>query len=76
VFGDIAAHRVVQAGGTLRQWGAQATDNLARSFTEYWTEEQPLIARSADVAKFNRDVYRLRDDIARLEKRLDLISAC
>ena len=75
VFGDIAAHRMVQAGETLRQWGAQATDNLARSFTEYWTEEQPLIARAADVEKFCRDVDHLRDDIARLEKRLDLISA-
>jgi len=34
-----------------------------------------LIARAGDVEKFNRDVDRLRDDIARLEKRLDLIGA-
>ena len=71
VFGDIAAHRMAQAGEALRRWGAQAGDNLARSFTEYWTEEQPLIARASDVERFNRDVDRLRDDLARLEKRVE-----
>lgn len=75
VFGDIIAHRMVEAGGTLRNWGAQATDNLARSFAEYWTEERPLIARADDVEKFNRDVDRLRDDVARLEKRIESLLA-
>ena len=70
VFGDIAAHRMVQTGKALDQWRAQATDNLARSFAEYWTEERPLIARARDVAQFNRDVDVLRDDAARFEKRL------
>jgi len=75
VFGDIIAHRMVQAGTTLDRWRAQSLDNLTRSFAEYWTEEQPLIARARDVARFNRDVDRLRDDVARFEKRLeDLMS--
>ena len=75
VFGDIIAHRMVQAGMTLDRWRAQSLDNLTRSFAEYWTEEQPLIARARDVARFNRDVDRLRDDVARFEKRLeDLMS--
>lgn len=71
IFGDIIAHRMVQTGRTLDQWRAQSFDNLIRSFAEYWTEEQPLIARSGDVAQFNRDVDALRDDVARLEKRLE-----
>lgn len=70
VFGDIAAHRMVQTGKTLDQWRAQAADNLARSLAEYWTEERPLIARARDVVQFNRDVDVLRDDAARFEKRL------
>jgi len=70
-FGDIAAHRMVQAGRTLDQWRAQSFDNLPRSFAEYWTEEQPLIARARDIGQFNRDVDQLRDDVARLEKRLE-----
>lgn len=74
-FGDIVAHRMMLTAATLQQWGAQATDNLARSFAEYWTEEQPLIARAADVEEFNRDVDRLRDAVARLEKRLENLAA-
>lgn len=71
LFGDIVAHRMALTAGTLQQWGAQAADNLVRSFAEYWTEEQPLIAHAGDVEQFNRDVDRLRDDIARLEKRME-----
>jgi ubiquinone biosynthesis protein UbiJ len=71
VFGDIAAHRMMQTGRTLDQWRAQSFDNLARSFAEYWTEEQPLIARAHDVEHFNRNVDELRDDVARLEKRIE-----
>jgi ubiquinone biosynthesis protein UbiJ len=74
LFGDIAAHRMAQTGAALRQWGAQASDNLARALVEYWIEEQPLIARSGDVERFCRDVDQLRDDIARIEKRVELIS--
>jgi ubiquinone biosynthesis protein UbiJ len=72
VFGDIAAHRMVEAGRKLDNWGRQGADNLARSFAEYWTEEQPLIAHRADVEQFNRDVDALRDDVARVEKRVEL----
>jgi ubiquinone biosynthesis accessory factor UbiJ len=71
MFGDIAAHRIVQTGRKLDLWARQGADNLARSFTEYWTEEQPLLARRADVDEFNRAVDTLRDDVARLEKRID-----
>jgi len=71
VFGDIAAHRMVEAGRKLDNWGRQGADNLARSFAEYWTEEQPLIANRADVEQFNRDVDALRDDVARVEKRIE-----
>lgn len=71
VFGDIAAHRMVMTGKTLDRWRAQSMDSLARGLTEYWTEEQPLIACSRDVEQFNREVDRLRDDAARLEKRVE-----
>ena len=75
VFGDIAAHRMVETGRKLDSWGRQGADNLARSFAEYWTEEQPLIAGRADIEQFNRDVDALRDDVARLEKRIERLAA-
>ena len=70
MFGDIAAHRMAETGRTVQRWGAQSADNLARSFAEYWTEEDPLIARRRDVEQFNADVDRLRDDLARLDKKI------
>jgi ubiquinone biosynthesis accessory factor UbiJ len=72
IFGDIAAHRLADAGRALERWSGQTAEHLGRSAAEYWTEEQPLIARVRDVEAFNREVDRLRDDVARLEKRLDL----
>ncbi len=70
VFGDIAAHRMVQAAQELRRWQRATADNFARSAVAYWTEEQPLIARRADVERFNREVDALRDDVARFDKRI------
>jgi ubiquinone biosynthesis protein UbiJ len=70
LFGDIAAHRMAETARTLDRWRAQSFDGLAHSFAEYWTEERPLIARAGDVERFNREVDRLRDDLARLEQRI------
>jgi ubiquinone biosynthesis accessory factor UbiJ len=75
VFGDIAAHRMAETGKAIRRWGEQAADNTARSFAEYWTEEQPLIAARRDLDEFGRAVDQLRDDTARLEKRLEQIAS-
>jgi ubiquinone biosynthesis protein UbiJ len=75
VFGDIAAHRMVETGRKFADWGKQGADNVARSFSEYWTEESPLIAARADVATFSAEVDALRDDLARLEKRVERLSA-
>jgi ubiquinone biosynthesis protein UbiJ len=73
-FGDIAAHRMVESAQTLARWGERALDNTGRAFAEYWTEEQPLIAGRRDLEEFNRAVDALRDDVARLEKRLENLS--
>jgi ubiquinone biosynthesis protein UbiJ len=71
VFGDVAAHRMAETARTVHRWGEQAAENTARSFSEYWTEEQPLIAGARDLEEFGRAVDQLRDDAARLEKRLE-----
>ena len=73
-FGDVAAHRMAETGRTLRRWGEQAVENTGRAFAEYWTEEQPLIAGGRDLEEFGRAVDQLRDDAARLEKRIEILS--
>ena len=74
VFGDIAAHRMAESGRTLQRWSEQAVENTGRAFAEYWTEEQPLIAGARDLEEFGRAVDQLRDDAARLEKRIENLS--
>jgi ubiquinone biosynthesis protein UbiJ len=74
VFGDIAAHRMAETGRTFQRWGEQAVENTGRAFAEYWTEEQPLIAGARDLEEFGRAVDQLRDDAARLEKRIEQLA--
>lgn len=70
VFGDLIAYRMVSAAGDLKRWQHQTLGGFARSAAAYWTDEQPLIAPRHDVERFVRDVDALRDDVARVEKRL------
>ena len=74
VFGDIVAHRMVQAGAGLLAWRKDASLHLAKNFAEYWTEEQPLLAKPRQVRAFIQMVDTLRDDAERLGKRLDRLT--
>lgn len=68
--GDIAARRLVQAGQSLYEWQGQAASNLATNFAEYATEDSDLLVPPRDLQAFGESVNTLRDDVARLEKRL------
>ena len=74
VVGDIAAHRIIAGTREFAAGQQQAVRNLAENLAEYGTEEQPLIARREDIAGFSAEVDRLRDDMARLEKRLQRLA--
>lgn len=69
-LGDIAAHRIVTGAHALAAQQRQLALTLTENLAEYFTEEQPLIARRAAIAEFSAMVDGLRDDAARLEKRL------
>lgn len=73
LVGDVAAHRIVKGGKEFVAWQQQAAQNFAANLAEFFTEEQPLIAKQGDIAAFSADIDRLRDDVARLEKRLGLL---
>jgi len=74
VFGDVIAQRMVSEGKRFAAWNRETAEKLAQNFAEYWIEEQPLLARPAAVRQFLADVDQLRDDIARLEKRVEILS--
>jgi len=74
VFGDVLAHRMVEGGRRFAAWNREAAEKLAQNLAEYWIEEQPLLARPADVRQFLAGVDQLRDDLARLEKRIEALT--
>lgn len=74
VFGDVLAQRMVTEGRRFAAWNREAAERLAQNFAEYWIEEQPLLARPADVRQFLADADQLRDDLARLEKRIEILA--
>jgi ubiquinone biosynthesis accessory factor UbiJ len=53
-----------------RQLAERMLDNAAN----YVVTENPMVVARDEVASFVQDVARLRDDVARLEKRIDLAS--
>lgn len=71
--GDAAAVRIM---GLLRAAVAQAQDNaerLARTAADYFVAENPLLVARGEVEDFSREVARLRDDVERLAKRIELL---
>jgi len=69
--GDIAAHRVAEAGRAFAAWHADAFARLAAAVGDYLTDEKHILARRAELDALDESVARLRDGIARLDKRLE-----
>lgn len=74
VTGDIAAERIVQAVQSTQQQLRDGALHLAQAAAEYWTEERPLLAKPQQVSDFMQQVDTLRDDVARLEQRIKILS--
>jgi len=73
LVGGIAAHRLHAFGRDALASIAHTASALGHNASEYLVEEAELMARSVDVARFNRDVDTLADDVARLQARLRLL---
>ena len=70
IFGDVLAHRIVNAGQGVIRLQARAAQSVSRNLADYLVEERGLIARRAEVESFVRDVDTLRDDVERLSQRV------
>lgn len=73
-FGDAAAQRMV---GFMRasasQW-KQMAENMLDNTAHYVVTENPMVAGRDDLEAFSQDVNQLRDAVARIEKRIDLLT--
>ncbi|AYB61641.1 SCP2 domain-containing protein [Ralstonia solanacearum] len=71
VFGDVLAQRMVRGAQSIRTEATRAGRSLVDAVASYLTDEQPTLVRHARLAQFAADVAAVRDDAARLEKRLE-----
>lgn len=70
--GDVAAQRIV---GFLRSSAShwrELAERMLENSAHYLVTENPMIVGRDEVGEFNAEVARLRDDVARLEKRVEL----
>lgn len=70
VVGDIVAHRAVRIGRSLTDSLHQGIKRTTDNVVEYVAEESALLVSPVQVVEFGRAVNTLRDDLARLEKRI------
>lgn len=73
LIGDAAAERVVGGARAALAGGRDLGARLAASAGEYAADEAQLLVRPAATAVFSDEVDTLRDDLARLQKRIELL---
>ena len=73
LVGDVAAHRLGEMTRNFRRWSASARETMAMNVREYLQEESRDVPSRYEVERFADDVTALRDAVARLEARLELL---
>jgi ubiquinone biosynthesis protein UbiJ len=74
LFGDVAAHRMAEAGRAFAAWQKQAARRLVESLADYAVDEKRVLMARAEVESFADAVARLRDAVERLEKRVQRLA--
>ncbi|MEI6457982.1 MAG: SCP2 sterol-binding domain-containing protein [Pseudomonadota bacterium] len=75
VLGELPAYYTQQAARGLWASGQRLLSTLTRSSSEYLVEEGRDVLGPDELDAFHSDVDRLRDDVARLEARIDRLGA-
>jgi ubiquinone biosynthesis protein UbiJ len=72
--GDVAAHEIGNFVRGAIGWGKQVNRTATRNLKEYLEEELRLIPGRYEIEPFLSEVDRLRDDVERLEARIQRLS--
>lgn len=71
IVGDAAAHRLGELARGFARWGREARSTMGANIREYLQEESRDAPSRYEVEKFNTNVSKLRDDVDRIEARLN-----
>ncbi|MEJ2127787.1 MAG: SCP2 sterol-binding domain-containing protein [Woeseiaceae bacterium] len=74
VVGDAAAHRAGQFARGFRAWVQGVRDTIHSDVREYLQEESRDVPSRYEVERFANQVDALRDDVARLEARINRLA--
>jgi ubiquinone biosynthesis protein UbiJ len=75
LVGDVAAHRIARFGRDVAEVPGRVAESVSRSVATYLRDEGGAVPSRSEVEAFNGDVSTLRDDAARLEKRLERLES-
>jgi ubiquinone biosynthesis protein UbiJ len=71
IVGDAAAHRMGEVARGLGNWARDARSTMGANIREYLQEESRDVPSRYEADRFARDVATLRDDVDRLEARVE-----
>lgn len=71
LVGDVAAHHLVRGAKSFHGYALDASQRLAETLAGFLLDEDPTLVRRDELDRWAAEVARLRDDCARLEKRLE-----
>ncbi len=71
LVGDVVTRRMLQLATHLGRFHIQAARRLARGVADFLTEELAGIASRRDLERHLQEIDTLRDDVARLQKRIE-----
>jgi ubiquinone biosynthesis protein UbiJ len=71
LIGDIPAARLVGTAKSALDTVRSTQQKLAENLAEYFLEEKPMLVRPQVTDDFAGEVTRLRDDVERLDKRIE-----
>lgn len=74
LFGDPAGHAIARTLRAVHAWHVEALKTFGRNAAEYLQEESRLVPVRADVEEFLDAVDVLRNDVERLEARLQRLA--
>jgi ubiquinone biosynthesis protein UbiJ len=74
VIGDVAAHRLGETARGVRNWARAARSTMASNIREYVQEESRDVPSRYETERFSSRVDSLRDDVDRLEARLNRLN--
>lgn len=70
IVGDVAAHQFIKGTRKIQSIGKKILDTFCGNVTEYVQVEASLLPTEAQVEKFFKALGKLRDDVDRLEARI------